>query len=300
MKVYLFRAALWCEACGDKYRAENVKPPHVEESNESSFDSDEWPKGPYRDGGGEADSPQHCDGCGVFLENPLTDDGRAYVAESRLTPISAHWRRFYGIEAGGLPLPPADLCESRAEIGGPAYSPQAEKARRDRAGKLAHWAKYESAALAYPGGPEVIALIVESKWKAPAIAAALASDEWMNNLPLAAWDGLTHLLARRVPGIGNSLGERVCLLKHVARWHVAPKASAMPAGPLYVAELWRKGGRGVIFTSAPHTTRTDAAREVFAAYPRAEIVTTSRAHDGKASGLSIEWIKRRDLRPEGV
>jgi len=28
--------------------------------------------GPYPDGGGEADAPQHCGGCGVFLENPLT------------------------------------------------------------------------------------------------------------------------------------------------------------------------------------------------------------------------------------
>ncbi len=297
MRVYQYRAALYCEACGDAIKAKAEKPAHVVECDESSFDSDDWPKGPYDNGGGEADSPQHCDGCGLFLENPLTDDGRAYVAESRLTPISAHWRRFYGIEAGGLPLPPADLCEAGATIsGGPAYSPQAEREARDKAGKLAHWAKYEFAARA--AGIERTAAIVESRFKAPAIAAALASDEHLNNLPLAAWDMLTGALPRRVPGMGNSLGERVCLLKHVARWHVAPKASALPAGPLYVAELWRKGGRGVIFTSAAHASRTDAAREVFAAYPRAEIVTTSRAHEGKASGLSIEWIKRRDLRPE--
>jgi len=35
----------------------------------------------YCNGGGEADSPQHCASCGAFLENPLTGDGYAYVAE---------------------------------------------------------------------------------------------------------------------------------------------------------------------------------------------------------------------------
>ena len=32
-------------------------------------------------GGGESDTPQHCDDCDVFLENPLTDDGNEYVRE---------------------------------------------------------------------------------------------------------------------------------------------------------------------------------------------------------------------------
>jgi hypothetical protein len=36
-------------------------------------------EGSYADGGGEADTPQHCDGCGQFLQNPLTGDGRTYV-----------------------------------------------------------------------------------------------------------------------------------------------------------------------------------------------------------------------------
>ena len=37
--------------------------------------------GPLPDGGGEADTPQHCAHCGVFLENPLTQDGVKYVVE---------------------------------------------------------------------------------------------------------------------------------------------------------------------------------------------------------------------------
>jgi hypothetical protein len=81
MRVYMFRASLWCEDCARRYMAEHAKPAHVEESNESSYDSDEWPKGPYANGGGEADSPQHCDACGTFLENVLTADGDSYVRD---------------------------------------------------------------------------------------------------------------------------------------------------------------------------------------------------------------------------
>ncbi len=78
-------------------------------------DSEQWPQGPYPDGGGEADCPQHCDCCGAFLENPLTDDGDSYVrekaepfnapdsswdeiatrAESAGQPVLAEWIRFY-------------------------------------------------------------------------------------------------------------------------------------------------------------------------------------------------------------
>jgi hypothetical protein len=36
-------------------------------TSESDYDSDDLPKGPYAQGGGEADTPQHCEGCGQFL-----------------------------------------------------------------------------------------------------------------------------------------------------------------------------------------------------------------------------------------
>lgn len=69
-------------------------------------DSDEYPQGPYADGGGEADCPQHCDACGVFLENPLTDEGIDYVTQTVLADQRAGkkwsaaldcWAEFYGI-----------------------------------------------------------------------------------------------------------------------------------------------------------------------------------------------------------
>ena len=59
----------------------------------------------HSNGGGEADAPQHCDSCGVFLENPLTwYDGYQYVSAA----IEAYeydgygtsvveWADFYGL-----------------------------------------------------------------------------------------------------------------------------------------------------------------------------------------------------------
>lgn len=81
MKAYIYCAALYCESCGDIIRAnlESAGKAPLKLENESTWDSDTYPKGPYSDGGGEADCPQHCDSCGVFLENALTDDGDAYA-----------------------------------------------------------------------------------------------------------------------------------------------------------------------------------------------------------------------------
>ena len=96
MDAYLYKAALWCGPCIIKALvAERKAAPdaidmlpaealeQIVSANgftaESDYDSDYLPKGPYADGGGEADTPQHCDGCRQFLENPLTCDGVVYV-----------------------------------------------------------------------------------------------------------------------------------------------------------------------------------------------------------------------------
>lgn len=111
MNVYMFQAALYCEACGEsiieRLTAEGKAPAHP--SDEYSFDSDEYPKGPYPDGGGEADSPSHCD-CGpyclnaetigrltvgAFLENPLTSDGYNYVRQSGRSKLALLWKKYY-------------------------------------------------------------------------------------------------------------------------------------------------------------------------------------------------------------
>ncbi len=81
MDVYIFQADIYCRDCGESLRRENPLPPGADLDDESTFDSDAYPKGPYGDGGGEADCPQHCGACNLFLDNPLTGDGETYVRD---------------------------------------------------------------------------------------------------------------------------------------------------------------------------------------------------------------------------
>lgn len=79
----MYQAALYCSECTDKIKerldAEGARPDNP--ADENSFDSDDYPKGPYADGGGESDSPENCAGCHIWLENPLTADGVERVLE---------------------------------------------------------------------------------------------------------------------------------------------------------------------------------------------------------------------------
>lgn len=107
--VYIYNAAFLCEACGEALMSqldkEGKKPANVKD--ESSFDSDQYPKGPFDDGGGESDSPNHCDACREFLENPLTDDGYEYIRQLLLEHQSSgrgdakvllEWAKYYDIQ----------------------------------------------------------------------------------------------------------------------------------------------------------------------------------------------------------
>jgi hypothetical protein len=90
--AFIYRAALYCTDCatdvvglvcdcehhGMKTRSDGRL--HANVSN--LCDSECTPMGPFADGGGESDTPQHCDSCGVFLENSLTDDGVSYVHDA--------------------------------------------------------------------------------------------------------------------------------------------------------------------------------------------------------------------------
>jgi hypothetical protein len=73
MIAYAFKAALFCEDCGEKI----IRNLRCEEVTDNG-DSDTFPQA-CPNGGGEADSPQHCDYCGLFLENMLTADGDNYL-----------------------------------------------------------------------------------------------------------------------------------------------------------------------------------------------------------------------------
>jgi hypothetical protein len=138
MDAYIYQAALWCadcikelkpslqddcECCGGSHPDLDLdcrayyRPGHSEdefnEPDEVQYDSDDYPKGPFDNGGGEADSPQHCDSCGKFLENPLTDHGLQYVreqvAEDRASGrgdgvAAVLWADFYGLRDEDLSL----------------------------------------------------------------------------------------------------------------------------------------------------------------------------------------------------
>ena len=107
MDAFIYRGALYCEECTAALKARLRVPAHADLADESTFDSDEYPKGPFADGGGEADTPQHCDSCGEFLENPLTGDGVTYVAAALSLPgnqdVLDQWREFYSdyLESAG-------------------------------------------------------------------------------------------------------------------------------------------------------------------------------------------------------
>ena len=97
MNAYIYQSALYCEECAIDIknhlrRFSKHKVPH-NPGDEYTYDSEEYPKGPYSNGGGEADCPQYCDGCGEFLENSLTSDGMEYV-ENKGT---VEEREFYGL-----------------------------------------------------------------------------------------------------------------------------------------------------------------------------------------------------------
>lgn len=77
--AYIYQADLWCDDC--THTLLNTLPKPEDPENESSFDSDHYPK--YAgDDGGESDCPEHCGGCRCPLGNPLTDHGVTHVLDS--------------------------------------------------------------------------------------------------------------------------------------------------------------------------------------------------------------------------
>lgn len=111
MDAYVYQAALICSDCEPKVQADIIMRGLDTPGGWAKFvgwereDSSHFPQGPYANGGGEADCPQHCDICTTFLENPLTSDGVEYVqhvvsaasAMEILDGCIAEWSDFYGI-----------------------------------------------------------------------------------------------------------------------------------------------------------------------------------------------------------
>jgi len=105
MDAYIYQADLYCASCTETIKKTLQSPTNIDDEN--TFDSDDYPKGPYSDGGGESDCPQHCGQCNVFLENPLTDEGYEYVKQTLLKPIEddsilATWFDYYGFDVSTM------------------------------------------------------------------------------------------------------------------------------------------------------------------------------------------------------
>jgi len=93
-------ADIWCPDCAaEKYGPDKQTPPYRldDEGNEVHA---------VFSGSDEADTPQHCAGCGAFLENDLTPDGARYVADADPAgPHTREWQDFYGIAGGWSAAP---------------------------------------------------------------------------------------------------------------------------------------------------------------------------------------------------
>ena len=91
--VYMYRAALYCVPCGQDLPA--CPNPDCDDTD---HDSDDYRCGPFR--ADASDSPDHCDDCRVFLENPLTHDGFRYVIGQLMdnSCIPPEWADRYGAE----------------------------------------------------------------------------------------------------------------------------------------------------------------------------------------------------------
>jgi len=103
--IYIYQADVWCDKCGNAL-CEQLEPPEHPE-DESSYDSDEYPKaGPDDE---EADCPQHCaagEDCldavtlpsgqkvGAILGG-LTIEGVDYVRRFG-TEVANLWRQHFG------------------------------------------------------------------------------------------------------------------------------------------------------------------------------------------------------------
>lgn len=82
MNAYIYQADLWCEDCIEEVKKTLTPPENPDD--EHTYDSDDYPKGPYPDGGGESDCVQCCAGCHCLLENDLTADGWNNLFDSML------------------------------------------------------------------------------------------------------------------------------------------------------------------------------------------------------------------------
>ena len=111
MECMIYNSGIYCTQCGQEIRdnldSSGFSP--EDPDNEESYDSDEYPKGPFPVG--ESDCPQHCGNCNEFLQNPLTPTGIEYVrkeiklcGDSFTNTTIREWKEFYSEELKSISL----------------------------------------------------------------------------------------------------------------------------------------------------------------------------------------------------
>jgi len=139
--TYMYRAALYCDDCGEKIIADLRGT-----NREDTGDTDDFPQGcdPFST---ESDTPHHCDGCDGFLGNELTSDGCDYVRDEIIEDFAAGrmdsvaittWLPFYGRKQLGLPdLEDVEVAcaEAHAELARHGVPRPHRRTARPRAGR---------------------------------------------------------------------------------------------------------------------------------------------------------------------
>lgn len=104
MNAYIYAAELLCEPCAQEIMADLTLAGQApaNPADEHTYDSGDYPKGPFTDGGGEADTPSHCGNCDTFLCNSLTPEGADYarnmIRQRHGAPgVLRQWRAFYDL-----------------------------------------------------------------------------------------------------------------------------------------------------------------------------------------------------------
>lgn len=77
---YAYQADTWCSDCGEKI-IEELRAKGLEETG----DTDQWPQ--WGSISEETDCPDHCSGCGAYLDLALTSEGQQYVIEHAIEAL---------------------------------------------------------------------------------------------------------------------------------------------------------------------------------------------------------------------
>lgn len=116
LPYWIHQADCYCPECTEDICKHLLASgiPAEDEDDQSSYDSDQWPKGEFS--GDECDSPNHCgsmgdcvnaitlaDGTkvGALLDNTMTTDGAVYIREQHKdnpSEVTALWVEHFGIE----------------------------------------------------------------------------------------------------------------------------------------------------------------------------------------------------------